>query len=265
MTVERLSELEHANFIAAIEAVAVRRRGSLIRREGGVAVLGGGGPIRLFNQLMVEADEATAETVARGIADLRAGGFRFVVNLREGRDDRFLPLMAELGLQGDADDDLLPGMAISPIPAARPGPPGLEIRRVADAAALHDHSAVIAGGFGMDESIVAAFLDDEMAEDSRFSFYVGSVDGRPVTSSMGYPTGSTIGVYNVATLPEARGHGYGAAMTMRVLEDGVRAGCDVGTLQSSAAGFPVYTALGFRTVVRYRGFIVPEPTEPAGG
>lgn len=45
--------------------------------------------------------------------------------------------------------------------------------------------------------------------------------------------GRTIGVYSIATVEAARRRGYGAAMTARVMTDGVVAGCDIAALQAS--------------------------------
>ena len=87
--------------------------------------------------------------------------------------------------------------------------------------------------------------------------YVGYVDGDPVVSGMGWRTGRTVGIYSIATIESVRRRGYGAAMTARVVADGVVAGCDVAALQASEMGRPIYERLGFRTVVRYAAYIDP--------
>jgi GNAT superfamily N-acetyltransferase len=70
-----------------------------------------------------------------------------------------------------------------------------------------------------------------------------------------FPTGNTIGVYNVATVPPARRRGYGEQITRRITDDAVLAGCDVATLQASDMGKPIYERLGYRTVVEYMGYV----------
>jgi predicted GNAT family acetyltransferase len=84
---------------------------------------------------------------------------------------------------------------------------------------------------------------------------VGYASGDPVVSGLGWRTGRTIGVYSIATVGSARRRGYGAAMTARVVADGMVAGCDVAVLQASEMGRPVYERLGFRTVVRYAAYL----------
>ena len=76
---------------------------------------------------------------------------------------------------------------------------------------------------------------------------------------MGVRTGSTIGVYTISTIPDARGRGYATTMTRRVAADGVRAGCDVAILQASDMGLPIYERLGYRTVIEYMGYVEPAP------
>jgi GNAT superfamily N-acetyltransferase len=87
--------------------------------------------------------------------------------------------------------------------------------------------------------------------------YVGYAGGDPVVSGLGWRTGRTIGVYSIATIPSARRRGYGAAMTARVVSDGLVTGCDVAALQASDMGRPIYQRMGFRTVVRYVSYKDP--------
>jgi predicted acetyltransferase len=53
------------------------------------------------------------------------------------------------------------------------------------------------------------------------------------------------GVYAVATVPEARGRGFGAAVTLRPLLDVKDAGVDHAVLFSSEMGVNVYRQIGF--------------------
>lgn len=72
--------------------------------------------------------------------------------------------------------------------------------------------------------------------------WVGYVDGTPVTTAFAYVGFDVVGVYGIATLPEARGRGYGTAMT----DVAARAAPELpAVLQSSDLGRPVYERLGF--------------------
>ncbi|HEU0235405.1 MAG TPA: GNAT family N-acetyltransferase [Candidatus Limnocylindrales bacterium] len=253
-----LAAREHDNFIAAIGMIARFRPNGIVRHEGGVALLASGVAMRLFNQVLVEDGTATPDAVADAVATMRAGSFRYLVHLRDGVDDAFVPLLAELGLVEPDPDDAMPGMALEPITDGAPTPPELDVRHIDDAAGFDDHIRMAALGFGLDEALIRSFLDLRQLDEPGVRSYVGYVDGEPVATGVGIVTGRTIGVYNIATIESARRRGYGAAMTVRAALDGRAAGCDVAILQASEMGRPIYERLGYRTVVRYRAFVDPE-------
>jgi ribosomal protein S18 acetylase RimI-like enzyme len=253
-----LAALEHDNFIHSIGLIARLRPNGVVRRERGVALLASGVAMRLFNQVLIESDEAAATDVADAVETMRAGSYRFLVHLRSGADDRFVTLMADLGLVEPDPADLMPGMALHPIDDETAPPGELEIRRVDGKTALDDHIRVAAVGFELDESLIRSFLDPRLLDDHDTAFYVGYVEGEAVVVGAGLQSGRTIGVYNIATTHAARRRGYGAAMTRHVAAAGRAAGCDVAALQASEMGRPIYERLGYRTVVRYRAFIDPD-------
>jgi GNAT superfamily N-acetyltransferase len=181
---------------------------------------------------------------------VRERGTRFYPVLRRGTDDPLRPALEALGLP--MDDGTLPGMALHPIPPDLPTTAdGLDIRVIADASGLRDHARTAGAGFGLPEEMAVAFMGDELWARPGATVYVGYADGEPVSTGLGVRSGRTIGVFTIATVPAARGHGFGAAMTGRVLADGAAAGCDVATLQASAMGRPIYERMGFRLVQEY--------------
>jgi GNAT superfamily N-acetyltransferase len=256
---QALAALEHENMVEAMTGVAVAVAGARVRRSGGVAFFATGLPIRLFNQVIVEDETATNDGIVEAVGAMRARKAHFVVSLRRGTDARYVPLMADLGLELPAGHGPLPGMALDPLPAGGPSVVvGHDVHLVADATGMEDHIVTAAAGFGMPEDMIRALLGPDLwRQDGRF-VYVGYADGRPVTTGLGVRTGNTIGVYNIATVESARKRGYGAAMTERIAADGAAAGCRVAILQASAMGLPIYERLGYRTVVEYDGFVEPE-------
>ena len=226
-------------------------------RTGSAAWFTSGLPLPFFNQVMTVAEPADAASVNAGVAELRARRVPFQVRIRSGLDDELVRGLEALGLHEDPDE-AFPAMTLYPIPddiAAPDGwPPGLEIRRANDAASLADHVNVVAAAFGLPLEIARQFLVlDELAMPG-FELYAGYVDGRAVSSSLGFTADGTVGIYNVATLREARGLGLGGALTRHAVAEGLRQGASVAILQASAMGRHLYETIGFREVLRFRVF-----------
>jgi GNAT superfamily N-acetyltransferase len=78
--------------------------------------------------------------------------------------------------------------------------------------------------------------------------FLGTIDGRPVATSLGFVVEDVAGIYNVATVPDARRRGYGSAVTACAMAYGRDRGARWAILESSPIGVPVYERLGFRQV-----------------
>ncbi|MCD2198018.1 GNAT family N-acetyltransferase [Actinomycetospora endophytica] len=127
-----------------------------------------------------------------------------------------------------------------------PPPPGLEIRAVHDAATLADFQAVLVAGYGLAEVGVPAIADLALA-DSVLHLRVGYVDGVPVATAGSAVNHGIVEVDWVATLPGARRHGYGAALTAAVV--GVAPELPA-VLIASDDGHGLYRRLGFLDLFR---------------
>lgn len=86
-----LARLEHENMTAALTLAGGQARGARVELADGIALILTGLPLRLFNQVIVEGDGATADAISAAVAIARDRGDAFVVNLRRGTDDRHLP------------------------------------------------------------------------------------------------------------------------------------------------------------------------------
>ena len=149
------------------------------------------------------------------------------------------------------------GMAIDLLSLApnSPMPTGLIIERVEkDYLTL---SKVCVTGFKMPEFVVEPMsqLLNCLGTEVRIRHYLGKLDGEPVACSMLYLGAGVAGIYNVTTLPQARGSGIGAAMTFAPLRDAHDLGYRVGILQASKMGLPVYRRLGFQENFQYSQYI----------
>src|SRR5437764_2421774 len=138
----------------------------------------------------------------------------------------------------------LPGAETPPVP------PDLRIVAVHDAATLADAERVLIEGYPAPElqPVRPVALWDTRILGGPLHIWVGYAGERPVTTGMAYVDERVTGVYVIATLEEARGRGYGAAITAHCMAvDPAKPA----VLQASDLGQPVYRRLGFVGVARY--------------
>jgi GNAT superfamily N-acetyltransferase len=186
----------------------------------------------------------------RLLADVRNRGVPHLLELRPGTDGEVLAVAADSDLVPADEMPLMRLDDASKLDAARAASPQLDIRELApDEAELH--AQVAAAGFGENPDHFVRLLPPVVMAVDGFRAYVGEVGGEVVTTAVGVTVGERVGVFNVATPAEHRRRGYGAAITARVVDDGVASGARWAWLQSSPSGYRVYEALGFRTLERW--------------
>jgi GNAT superfamily N-acetyltransferase len=86
----------------------------------------------------------------------------------------------------------------------------------------------------------------ELLLDSDVTFYAGIINGEIVATLLLYYAAGVAGVNSVTTLPIYRGRGIAASMTVRALTDAYKKGYQLGILQASPMGEPVYQKIGFK-------------------
>ena len=167
-----------------------------------------------------------------------------------GPSNRPADLGARLAARGLHGGDT-PGMAadLRALDEGQPTPAGLTIERVSDERMLRRFGQILCAGFGIPEFVGEAmtpiFIDLGLADDAPFRHYLASLDGGPVAAASAFLGAGVVGIYNVATLPQARRRGIGAAITLAPLREARALGYRVGVLGSSAEGYGVYRRLGF--------------------
>jgi GNAT superfamily N-acetyltransferase len=128
-------------------------------------------------------------------------------------------------------------------------PAELTIELVEDEEAFKQHIHLMAIGFAFPEAVVRhlstidygrTFLVPELRA------YVGRVDGQAVAISLLLLSAGLAGIYNVATIPQMRKRGFGAAMTLAALLDARDLGYHIAVLQASEMGANIYRQLGFQ-------------------
>jgi ribosomal protein S18 acetylase RimI-like enzyme len=216
-------------------------------------------PIPSFNGVWPDEDFA-AGTLREALAEVEAEGMAAGVLARSGETPAVDKAARELGLTAA---ERIPGMVANASELGRPAASELEVSRVETADGFAQALSIAAEGFGLPADLLAPLYMLEVTGLDGFAVYLGRVEGRDVTTAMGYVVDADLGIFNVATPAEHRGRGYGAAITAHAVHEGFAAGAELAYLQSSAIGESVYRRLGFREVVRYVLLTRPEEVSPS--
>jgi GNAT superfamily N-acetyltransferase len=202
---------------------------------------------------VVEDSPAAVDALPAAIAEVEAAGAWPWVQTRSGHH-RTQAAARALGL---IHIEHAPGMVMRPGELSEVDVE-LEVTPIADEE-IDEAIAVLSVSFGAPKELFARF-SATMRTIPEATWYVGRVDGTTVSTALGFTIDGATGIFNVATPPEHRGHGYGAALTAQAARDGFQAGSKFAFLQSSEIGHTIYRRLGFRDVEEYVLQTRPLPT-----
>src|SRR5579863_3180250 len=166
-------------------------------------------------------------------------------------------------------DDNAPGMALDLLTLDENTPVSstLRIEQVSNGEMLEKWIRVVVAGSEFPESVLNFVLGlyhkHGYMSSPTVRCYLGLLDGEPVTSSLLFLAGGVAGIYDVATLPHARGQGFGSAITLAPLLDARNLGYRFGILQSSHMGLNVYRRLGFQTYCTFSLYFWPGENKAA--
>lgn len=135
--------------------------------------------------------------------------------------------------------------------AAPPLPPGLRIEEVSDEEGLRAFEVAMVRGFQMHElegQGPGSAFSAGMLADARHRLWIGWEGERPISAAAAFIAEGINDVTLVATVPEARQRGYGAALTWQAtLADPTLPALLIATQD----GRPVYERIGYTSLFRF--------------
>jgi ribosomal protein S18 acetylase RimI-like enzyme len=134
-----------------------------------------------------------------------------------------------------------------------------DIVLVQDVKTLNDYANVIAANWSPPDRNINSYYEkttNSYLENSKgvmlFVYYDGQ---QPLATVELFPSDdSTIGIYGLATLEDARGKGIGSALMTKCLNISKTLGYKNVVLQASEAGIGIYKKLGFESFTTYHEF-----------
>jgi GNAT superfamily N-acetyltransferase len=224
--------------------------------SNGVTGVVSGMPVPTLNGVFTEVTRPGLTDLAGVAAALAGLAVPWCIQVRGRPDAETEQLGGQYGLSGR---EVLPLM----LRRAEPGQPDLPVReplagrvQVVGRADRARFAAALAAGFGAPPELMAPFKSPEFFAIDEAVPYAAEEDGELVAVGLGIFRGEFTGIYNIATRLAYRGRGYGRAVTSRIVTDGIARGAPLAYLQSSAAGYPLYESMGFRTLERWT-YLVP--------
>jgi len=162
-------------------------------------------------------------------------------------------LFARMEAHGFEFDYNAPGMAIDLNSIALHVPDGFEIVEAHDEKTLGDWVTALYGAYeeyhmSMRAARVWAEATLALGAKAPWTLYVGYWQGKPVATNMIFNGGGVAGLFCVGTIPEARGKGLGAAITLKPLLDAKTEGYRYGVLFAAEMAIPMYRKIGFHEV-----------------
>lgn len=133
-----------------------------------------------------------------------------------------------------------------------PVSPEVEVVRVERLSQLREFITIQADNSSLPSGAAQAWFDLEadigLGETLAWQRYLGYWRGEPVAAASTVVGAGVVGLYQVATLPQARGLGLASAVSLAAMQDARRRGHQRAILHSTPMGLNVYQRLGFKPV-----------------
>lgn len=130
----------------------------------------------------------------------------------------------------------------------RPETTGVTVTRVRDGDGMRVWAETFCAAYDFPAFAGESWVEATEAagyDSSPWSLYVARLDGKPAGVSLAFPGSGVVGLLGIATIPEARRRGVGAAVTVAPMIAARAQGFRAAVLYSTEMGQPLYRSLGF--------------------
>lgn len=205
-----------------------------------------------FNNVVLQTrlpPDGAGELIAQALTHFRSRNVRRLSWwTEEGAQET--DLKKQLVAHGLIFDEGGTGMAadLHALPKDLPTPAGLTITPVENKETLKQWARIVNIGFGLPSWSERIWFDlfADLVFELPLRNYLAILNGQPVGTAQLFLGAGVAGIYNVTCVPEARGRGVGAAVTLAPLLEARNLGFHISILQASHLGFGVYRRLGFQ-------------------
>ena len=204
-----------------------------------------GGPTADFNIAVIDACPEDGALFTEFVQQVEQRGLPCVFMLSGACAGRLEPLANKMGL---LEAGTAPLMALEGAPPV-PSQSGFAIHRITDKEGAAMNADLVASAFALDRAWVGrTFSSEALLDAPSFSFFLASKEGQPfsgVTTSM---SGTTVGIWSMATPANRQRKGAGRAALIGAIEHHRGLGATTFYLIATPAGKPLYDSVGFKTV-----------------
>ena len=243
------------NLRQSFRILAAARDRADVREIGGVSIHSLGATFQMFNAAFLNSYVENEADLERRIALASVHFAQRRIQWAFWMCDSFLDrrlqrkaerIFARMGLSLSSE---LPAMAAESLVHPWRRLPRIEIQPVNDQASRRAFCEIGAVCFHVPLLWFEEVFDERMGERSEFVAWLAFADGEPVATAATVVAADVIGVYNVGTLPNHRGHGIGEAIVRYAIDRArEQTGIDRTVLQSTSFGYDLYRKMGYKTV-----------------
>lgn len=151
-----------------------------------------------------------------------------------------------------------PGMALS-LSSDLPAPEtDADMEPVTNESELDEWATVAESVFDFAPETTRLITPETVLSDDSLRLLLGRVDGEPAACGILSLHDGVAGLYLIGVEEDFRRRGIGEAMTWEVLRVGKEQDAEIGVLQSTQMGYPLYEQMGFETEIEFRFFALDD-------